>query len=293
RAWLAESVRGDGFTGAVKATGTVKVTWTAGATNAQGLQAGQILCATRWGVRYALTESLAVGGGAGAGTNTTVGVVAEYAGFEGNVEAEFIDQLALPSGVDPVSQIDWIPSTTTAGRDEFVASVAAGEITVIGVTAPSGGRLGTLDLIGKGRGKPRSDGEADADYRKRIRALPGGVTPNAILSAVNDYLRPYGVVATLWEPWDHWFVIGHPTRGVIGKSSNPISRLAHFKIKVPNLGTNVGGFVIGHPTRGVIGKSSNPIGKGDTVRDGVIEGLQQMVDSIKLGGVWAHVEEVA
>ena len=282
-------------TGPQRATGTITVTWTLGTTLAHTLASGQVIAQTRWGVEYRLTEDLVVGAGAAAPTAVTVGVEAVLADFESNVAAVHVDQWALPGGVNRKENVLWDDAVTTDGaKDEFLAGLDAGEITIAGATAMTGGSMSTLDLIAAGRGKPRALDETDQPLRKRLRKGTLRITPVAILAACNEVLQPYGVTATLWEPWvDGWFTIGSPTAGGIGDSDYPVSRIRHFRINVPNLGYSVSGFVVGDSTQGVIGESDYGIGIGDTTSAGVIAGLQQLVDRISLGGVWGHVSESA
>ncbi|MFH1568539.1 MAG: hypothetical protein ABIL09_11135 [Gemmatimonadota bacterium] len=277
-------------TGPEYAAATVTVTWTLGTTEAVTVEDGQVICETPWGVQYLLTDALIVGAGAGAPTTRTVGVRAVSPGSEGNVEAEFISEWGLPGGVSPADHIVWGAGVTATAKTELLDGIDAGTITIAGNTDATGGSLGTLDLLAAERGLPRAAGEIDAALRKRIRQWSKVVTPTAILDAVNEVLRPDGVTATMWEPWDSWFVIGDSDQGAIGDPDHPISRHAHFRIEVPNLGLDVDGFTVGAPDAGVIGES--PIGTGDTVTEGIIGGLQQQLDRIKAGGVWAVAVEM-
>lgn len=273
-----------------RAAGTITVTWTEGTTEAHTLLAGQVVCGTRWGVEYRLTEDLEVGASAAADTAVTVGVEAVRMDFESNVAAVHVDQWALPAGVNRKEHISWSEATTDSARDEFLAGLDAGEITVAGATDMEGGALATLPLIGAGRGKPKAPGEPDATYRERIRKKPDRISPAGILRAVNAVLKPYGVEATIVEPWTCSFTFGDEEHGEIGGEFG-FDRLRHFHVVVPDLGTSVTGFTIGDEEFGEIGHSRCPIGEGDVECEGVIDGLQGLLDRISAGGVWASVSK--
>lgn len=210
-----------------------------------------------------------------------VGIAALWTGPEANVPAAQISQWALPAGVDPASEIAWTATTATAGKTEFLAAIAAGTVTIAGLTDATGGADGFLDLIASGRGLPRAPGESDAALRKRIRTLPDVVTPAAILRAVNAAMEPWGVTATMAEPWDYGFAFGVGAFGV-----NPPSRPWHFVVLVPSIPYDAPGFAFGAGAFGI-----HPIGTPDVERAGVYAGLQSLVDQIKAAGIWASVRE--
>lgn len=267
-------------TGAQRASASVRITWASSTVDAYGLRAGQVIAKTPWGVRYYLTEAVERAASEAAGSQD-VGIAALWTGFEGNVEAEHISEWALPGGVDPAAQIAWTAGTGAAGQSEFIAGIASGDITIAGLTDATGGADGTLDLIGIGRALPRSAGEGDAAYRARLRALPDVVTPGAIQRVVNAALEPYGLEATIEEPWDYGFAFGH---GAFGHA--PPSRPWHFIVAVPSLPWDPDGFAFGASAFG-----RDPFGTGDAERAGFYAGLQAQVDQIKAGGIWAAVQE--
>lgn len=65
---------------------------------------------------------------------------------------------------------------------------------------PFGGKAAILDLIGKGRGIYRVNGESDNSYRTRIWTCADVITPNAVKRAVNRIAKPLGLDVVLREP---------------------------------------------------------------------------------------------
>lgn len=72
------------------------------------------------------------------------------------------------------------------------------------VTAATGGRDPSLDLLGEDRGLPRLPGEDDDTYRQRIRSLSQTVTPNAILAALGRYMGPLVASGGEWAVFESW-----------------------------------------------------------------------------------------
>ncbi len=67
------------------------------------------------------------------------------------------------------------------------------------------------DGLGKDRGVFRAPGETDTEYRARLFAIPGIVTPSAIIAAVNAILEPFTAVeAQYCEQSDAWFLNDGP-----------------------------------------------------------------------------------
>lgn len=266
--------------GAARAAGSVTVTWAGATADAVGLAAGQVVVRTPWGVTYELAAPVERAAGAAAGS-VTAPVAARWSGPEGNAEAAHLNTWALPGGVDPAASIAWTGDTTPAGQAEFLAGVAAGTITISGATDATGGADGLLDLIGAGRGMPRAAGEADAAYRVRLAKLPDIVTPAAILRAVNAALAPWGVTATMAEPWEYGWA---PGRGAIGR--NPPSRPWHFVVLAPSIPHDPPGWCPGQRAF-----NRAPIGTPDTARAGFYAGLEATVNRTKAAGIWASVRE--
>lgn len=273
-------------TGPVRATTTITVTLLNAPTGTLEILEGQVICKTAWGVTYRLTADLSIANPATSATG--VAVEAVWPSHEANLPAATIDEWALPSGVNRQTLIAWGAGTSAADQAAFLSEVDAGTATVLADADATGGRLATLDLIGSERGLPREAGEEDPSYRQRIRAIPDAVTPAGILRRVNAVLQTYGVTATLHEPWDFGWTVGHATNGAIGVS--PITRPLHFVIQVPDVGAFDSGWAVGNATDGVIGQ--DPIGVGDETHAGIIDGLQALVDRIAAAGVWGLVVEV-
>lgn len=72
-------------------------------------------------------------------------------------------------------------------------------VTVTNEAFPVGGVAPMLDELGEERGLPRSPGEGDESYRKRISRLADVVSPNAIRRICNRILVPYGSTVCLRE----------------------------------------------------------------------------------------------
>ena len=65
-----------------------------------------------------------------------------------------------------------------------------------------------LEGLGQDRGCPKAAGESDDDYRARVLAWKGVVTPDAIMTTVNAILAPYTTVLAQYceSILDRWFV---------------------------------------------------------------------------------------
>jgi hypothetical protein len=72
-------------------------------------------------------------------------------------------------------------------------------VTITNEEFPIGGVAPMLDELGEERGLPRSAGEDDSSYRKRISKLADVVSPNAIRRICNRILVPYGSTVCLRE----------------------------------------------------------------------------------------------
>ncbi len=275
-------------TGPQRSTCTAKVTFADAIASGRdvAINAGQVIAQTPWGEKFRLAAGFAVTSPQSAGYQVTVSLESVWANGDTNVAAGDISRWALPDGVDPAGDIDFdLAASDLLGVGAFIVGVGDGSITIAGFTDATGGRDGTLDLIGAGRGVPRVEGETDAAARVRMRSLPDTVTPAAMLRIANRALAPYGLTATFAESHEFAWVVGHATRGVIG--SYPTSRRAHFVITVPTLPVDHPGWVVGQVTRGAIGR--RPFGTFDTAAAGFISGLQSSIDGAKLGGVWGRV----
>jgi hypothetical protein len=267
-----------------RATTTMRVTFASGTVESIRILTGQVLFATPWGVRYRLTEALRTLAGQAPGYDVTADVEAEWPGFDGNVDAEHINEIALPESVDPALFVDWDPVVTVTAQAEFVAGVEAGTITCLADADATGGADGTLDLLAAERGMPAEANETTEALRARIHALPDTITPAGIVRSVNRALEPWGITATLEEPWDFGMAIGVRAINVA-----PIGRVRMFVVHVPALPWATRGIGIGNASNGVVGAS--PIGVTDPERAAVYAALQALVRRIKLAGVWGRVVE--
>jgi hypothetical protein len=277
-------------TGPTRATGTARITFASGITSGHdvGINAGQVIAQTAWGERFRLAEGFSVAGPQSPGYTVDIAIESVWANGDGNVRAIDIRAWALPAGVDPASDIDFnLSASTLLGVGAFIVGVGDGSITVAGLTDCAGGKDGTLDLIGAGRGIARASGESDVAYRVRIRSVADTLTPAAMLRLANRALEPYGVTATYLEAGDYGWAIGHATRGC--PTVSPVSRVRHFVLLIPPLDRNPLGWAIGHAVNGC--PTVSPCGTGDVEVAGFLGGLQESVNSIKPAGIWGSVVE--
>jgi len=72
-------------------------------------------------------------------------------------------------------------------------------ISVTNEESPSDGRSPWLDELGAERNVDRSAGEADDDYRKRVKEPADVVSPNAIVRTINRILLPLGCQGCFYE----------------------------------------------------------------------------------------------
>jgi hypothetical protein len=270
------------------ATVSAVVTWTAGVVDAVELEAGQVVLETRWGVQYVLGEVLSAPAGAPPGYSATVQLRSLYRTHEADIEQSHLDAWppSLTEGVDPAASIMWADGVSPAAQDEFLAGVGIGTITIAATGDASGGRLPLLDLLAQGQGVIPGEEETDSQLANRLRRPQEVHSPDAILDAVNAVLTPFGVVATLEEPWTYamtWegtdMASGSGAWGVA-----PWGRRGFFVIRVPNFGYEPDGFAWGAtPSSGAWGV--HPWGSEDVSYLGVIQGLQDLVDRLSLAGV--------
>ena len=87
---------------------------------------------------------------------------------------------------------------------EYSAATDAADFTFqVRQPLPTGGGVdASLDAHGKDRGIPRGTGEADSDYRTRIRSLPDNISPDAFDRALQQLLLPIGGGFEIIETWD-------------------------------------------------------------------------------------------
>lgn len=269
------------------ATTTATITWSAGTVEGFTIEAGQAILATRWGLRFVLVDAFTVGAGESPGATVTISVRSEYRSHEADVEAQHLDQWpeALTEGVDPASQIAFATGTTATAKAEFLAGIEDGSITILADADSSGGRLPLLDLLAQSQGVIPGENEAAGQLGLRMRRPTDVHSPAAILGAVNEVLKPYGVVATLEEPWTYALTWGDATNYADGNGAwgvAPWGRRAFFIIVVPDWGYEAAGFAWGGDT-GAWGV--HPWGSGDAAFEGIIHGLQDLVDGLTLAGV--------
>ena len=210
--------------GAVQSSGSVRLTLTAGQTAAFGLEAGSPLLRTAWGVTYEVAEAFDIAASTAPGSTVDVSLRAVCPGPEGDIAASFVATWLRDDLTDWTSGRTLTASGTTAGQTEFDAAVAAGNVTVAGLTDFTGGALATLDLIAQGMLAARADGETDADLRVRLRRPVEVVTPTRIARGVARVLDAYGVTATIEEWPDYGWWVGqsfvgqayaHPVPGFV------------------------------------------------------------------------------
>lgn len=267
-----------------------------------GFRAGQVICQTRWGVRYRLVDDLEIG--VGVAIADDIPIEAELSGFDANVRVHGVGRWGLPTGVDRKGEIAWLDGVTEAAQDTFLAAVDLGYdfrdldpaidgAWIEGKTGVdgwiAGGALATLDLLAQERGLPRLQGETDVALRRRIRTLPDVVTPAGIRRAITAYLAGSGATFELVEPWDYGWAVGDDPRGAIGVY--PIAGLPAFVIVVSGLPFEPIGWAVGDDPLGAIG--TTPIGVGDPAHDAILAGLQDLVRQIRAAGVCGRVVEAA
>lgn len=274
-------------TGASFADGRVTITWSTGTTEGFTINEGQILVQTPWRVRYRTTEPFSVAAGSPPGTTVDVIVQSEWSGHEANVEARDVNQFAIPFPdlCDALDGIVWATGVTETAKQEFIDGIESGEITVLASTDLTGGSLATLDLIASEKGLPRGENESDESLRIRLKRLPRTVTRHNIMAEVNDYLESLGIdSATMFEWFEGGIIVGEWVVGE-GASTAPPS----FCIVIPNLSEYVEDGII--VDEWIVGED-HP-GDDTSSKDGIIQGLRELVDRIKLGGVCATIIEEA
>lgn len=93
-----------------------------------------------------------------------------------------------------------MPTHLSGPATPLLGGFAAGEHSaeVFGAAAANSTTIGGaadvwLDLVGRGLGMPRADGEDDDTYRQRLRSPQYGVTKANLAAAVNAILSAYGL----------------------------------------------------------------------------------------------------
>jgi hypothetical protein len=181
------------------ATGTITITWTAEWVNNIIISVGSRIARAPWGVEYILAE-LPIGRSSGEPPGSaTYAVRARWASLEHNTEANHVNTLI---DTDRMS----ISVGGTAAKAEWAAGIASGAISITASSAMTGGKLGLLEMHARDAGVPVSEGETEAQVRRRLRARPGGITPNNIGEAVIAMLGTDDV--QLLEPWTDGEIIG-------------------------------------------------------------------------------------
>ena len=279
-------------TGVTGATGSVRVTWSAGTGDGVGIKAGQVLTKTPWGIRYMLTEELAIGDAAAPGEAVLVAVEQVLGSCEGNLwDPEHCDTWALPTGPTASGSIAWVDGQGEDGKTEFLAGVDDGTITVLGEGTFEGGTEASLDLIAQGRGLPRAENEADSQLRARIRVIPPMITPNAIAQAVRDATWALGITFTIVEPWNYAWTVGDDPLGTIGDEGwSPIDHRPAFVVLLEDVPYADTAWTVGDDPLGTIG-DEYPIGVPHETHDAIIAGVQELIDRIKAFGVDGRVSE--
>lgn len=280
-------------TGAISATGALRVTWTAGTTDGVGVATGQVIAKTPWGVTFALAGDLTAGDSEAPSYSQLVDVVSVYGDEEGNLaDGAHLREWALPTGPSAKGSILWVAGQGEDGKDEFLDGVADGSITVAGEGDFVNGSAATLDLIAMGRGLPRAEDEPDDELRRRVRKVPETCTPNAIVEAVELKVRDLGVAVALVEPWDYAWTVGDSELGTIGDGGIcPIDHRPAFVVLLDDVPYADEAWTVGDDPLGTIGDPEYAIGLGHTYHDGIIAGVQALVDEIKGAGIDGRVAE--
>lgn len=266
------------------ATVTVDVTFAAG-TYDKVLAEGQVVLETLWGVQYVLAEQLDM---PLAGGVASVDLRSLFRTHEADIEQSHLNAWPseLTEGVDPAAEILWGDGMSDAAKQEFLDGVDDETITIAATTDAAGGRLPMLDLLAQGHGIIPGADEAAAQLADRLRKPVAVHSPDAILDAVNDQLAPFGVVATLEEPWEYamaWGSVDMST-GAGAWGVAPWGRRGSFVVVVPDFGFSPDGFAFGVGAWGV-----HPWGTGDVSYVGFVDGLQDLVDTLSLAGVKGFV----
>jgi len=192
-------------TGPEKATGSVTLALAVRTGPTATVLAGQPLFKTAWGVEYVLAENLVWPALVLTPTTVVVDVEARWAGWEGNVDANLVSEWSI-ADVNNVESLTWSGLTTEEGQEAFLAAIVSGGVSIVASSQMAGGRMGTLDLLALGAGKPRALDEVNATLRARLRTRVRAVSPGGVRDAVRSMLQTQDVVIA--EPWDWGFAIG-------------------------------------------------------------------------------------
>jgi hypothetical protein len=313
----------DSFGGALS-NGYVEFRRISAASGDTTIRAGSVVSTSKGGRNYlTLADAVFAGGALGP---VSVQVAAVQPGFEYNVTGARLTAtgVVLPGDVDTVTKLDAFLSPS---GDRFFGSPA---FTVTNPLDICGGRPPMLDGLGDDRGIARSNSEADADYKNRIRALPETVTPNALRAAINAAFALYGYSIgagiDFIETWSPDYQTCYDAVGTnifcfddprdINIFRNRWYGEEDFRgaliVVVPVLGaisdvgmafddTAAGPMAISPDTGGLRALSAfdvlttTPIQQGgydgfDLAKQGVYMGLYDLLDRIKAGGVFFAIE---
>ena len=179
------------------------------ASGAFTVQAGSIVSCSRSSRQYQLAQDLAFGSSdfVKAALVYSLGQDSDY-----NVPGPVVlqDFTVLAGEIDTVV----VPYTSPPFADASLSVRQLADAT--GGTAP------VLDQIGEDRGITRSANESDANYKKRVRALPDTISPAAIQRHLDALFYPAGLHYDFIETWANRFnscwnaPIGGPTDPVFG-----------------------------------------------------------------------------
>jgi len=287
------------------------------------IRTGSVVGTSSGGRRYVtLTEAVFAGGNLGPVAVQVAAVRPDWA-FNAIGERVAADTTILEG---EISEIHTLDAFLSPSGDRFFGSPA---FTVTNPLDICGGRPPMLDGLGDDRGIARSNSEADADYKNRIRALPETVTPNALRAAINAAFALYGYsigagidfietwspeYQTCWDGIDNIFCFDDPRDINIFRNRwfGEEDFRGAFIVVVPNIGaisdvgmafddTAAGPMAISPDTGGLRALSAfdvlttTPIQQGgydgfDLAKQGVYMGLYDLLDRIKAGGVFFAIE---
>lgn len=153
------------------------------------VNAGTVVTTSYGGRDYTTDQAITFGIGQ---LSKIVGVTAVAASYQYNVP-----------GPIPIANGTVLPgSITTIKVPVYTPPYVQTPFSVAQVTDVCGGNPPTLDQLGQDRGINRKNGESDANYRARIRALPDTVSPGAVKRYLFQVQTPLGVTFDYIETWE-------------------------------------------------------------------------------------------
>lgn len=265
--------------------------------------AGSPLLVTAWGVVFVLREDMTITPG-GAGV-VTAQVVAQWAGYDGNVPLQLVDRWYVDNTLaEPEAVLSWSDDTTPADRATTTAAMLSGDALIVGVNplgglASSGreGSDGPLDLLARSRGVVRIEGETDLGLALRARALARRVTPTNIKAICDEILALVGSSCEVVA----WY--NAATGGAVSYTFNdetlgafdvsPFGRRHRFMVLVRDWPYSevAGGWAFGEPDGGAFGVA--PFGATTDDHAEILAALEVAVDEARAFGYDGEVAIVA